>query len=79
MKLNESFKKGFLTPNMWAIRPSLTLSKWNTHTQYPIIRNGHIRHVAEISGNFKKPLFKVSNLRNALKWLKNAHWSPFLT
>ena len=37
------------------------------YTQYPIIRNGHIRHGAEISGNFKKPLFKVSNLRNALK------------
>ena len=41
------------------------------YTQYPIIRNGHIRHAAEISENFKKPLFNGSNLRNA-------HWSPFL-
>ena len=55
MKLNESFKKGFLTPNMWAIRPSLIRSD-------PIIRNGHIRHGAEISGNFKKPLLKGSYL-----------------
>ena len=31
------------------------------------IRNGHIRHDAEISGNFKKQTSKGSNLRNALK------------
>ena len=48
------------------------------YTQYPIIRNGHIRHAAEISGKFKKPLLKGSNLRNALKCLGNVYWSPFL-
>ena len=31
------------------------------------IRNGRITHAAEISGNFKKPLLKGSNLRNTLK------------
>ena len=36
------------------------------YTQYLIIRNGHIRHGAEISGNFKKPVSKGSKLRNAL-------------
>ena len=33
------------------------------YTQYPIIRNGHIRHGAEISGNFKKPASKGSNFK----------------
>ena len=37
------------------------------YTQYPFIRNALIRNNAEISGNFKKPTFKGSNLRNALK------------
>ena len=37
------------------------------YTQYPFIRNALIRNDAEISGNFKKPAFKGSNLRNALK------------
>ena len=37
------------------------------YTQYPFIRNALIRNNAEISGNFKKPAFKGSNLRNALK------------
>ena len=37
------------------------------YTQYPIIRNGHIRHGAEITGNLKKTVSKGSNLRNALK------------
>ena len=26
------------------------------YTQYPVIRNGHIRQTAEISGNFRKKL-----------------------
>ena len=39
----------------------------SNYTQYPNIRNGHIRHGAEISGNFKKLLLKGSNLRKALK------------
>ena len=30
------------------------------YTQYLIIRNGHIRHGAEISGNFKQPVSKGS-------------------
>ena len=38
-----------------------------TYTQYPFIRNALIRNNAEISGNFKKPAFKGSNLRNVLK------------
>ena len=37
------------------------------YMQYPFIRNALIRNNAEISGNFKKPAFKGSNLRNALK------------
>ena len=38
-----------------------------TYTQYPIIRNSHIRYAGEIWGNFKKRLVKGSNLRNTLK------------
>ena len=37
------------------------------YTQYPFIRNALIRNNAEMSGNFKKPAFKGSNLRYALK------------
>ena len=47
------------------------------YTQYPIIKNGLIRNDAEISVNFKKPAFKGSNLRNALKNLRNAERSDF--
>ena len=49
-----------------------------TYTQYPFIRNDIIRNSAEISGNFKKPAFKGSNLRNALKKLRNAQRSQLL-
>ena len=43
------------------------LENHDIYTQYPFIRNALIRNNAEISGNFKKPAFKGSNLRNALK------------
>ena len=48
------------------------------YTQFPFIRNALIRNNAEISGNFKKPAFKGSNLRNTLKWLRNTQHSQFL-
>ena len=48
------------------------------YTQYPIIRNGHIRNTSEIWGNFKKRLVSQLNLRNALKKLRNAHCPRFL-
>ena len=38
--------------------------------QYPAIRNGHIRHAAEILG--KNYLLKGSNLRTTMKQLRNA-------
>ena len=41
--------------------------KFDTYTQHPIIRNGRIRHGAEILEIFKKPLLEGSNLRNSLK------------
>ena len=41
--------------------------KYHKYTQDPIIKNGHIRHSDEISGNFKKLASKGSNLKNALK------------
>ena len=44
-----------------------------SYTQYPIIRNGLIRNASEVWGNFKKRLVNGSNLRNALKQLKNGH------
>ena len=46
---------------------SNSLKRFSSYTQYPFIRNALIRNNAEISGNFKKPAFKGSNLRNALK------------
>ena len=51
---------------------------WNKYTQYPIIRNGHIRNTSEIWGYFKRRLVSRLNLRNALKKLRNTHWSRFL-
>ena len=47
----------------WIASPSVNLP----YTQYPFIRNALIRNDPENSGNFKKPAFKGSNLRNALK------------
>ena len=43
---------------------------WSRYTQYPIIRNGHIRNASEIWGNFKKQLVSQLNLRNAVKKIK---------
>ena len=43
------------------------------YTQYPIIRNGHIRNGAEFWGKFKKQALGRSNLRNASKNLRNPH------
>ena len=47
----------------------VTISKVSfvNYTQYPIIRNDHIRNTSEIWGNFKKRLVKDSNLRT--------HWN----
>ena len=47
------------------------------YTQYPIIRNDHIRNDAEFLGEFKKRALSRSNLRNASKNLRNAQCSDF--
>ena len=47
------------------------------YTQYPIIRNGLIRNSAEFLGKFKKRALSESNLRNALKKLRNGQCSDF--
>ena len=47
------------------------------YTQYPIIRNCLIRNSAEFLGKFKKLALGRSNLRNALKNLRNGQCSDF--
>ena len=62
-----NFKPTLLEPDLRVKRiVIINIFKFD-YTQYPFIRNALIRNNAEISGNFKKPAFKGSNLRNALK------------
>ena len=49
----------------------------SNYTEYPIIRNGHIRNSAEFLRKFKKRAFGRSNLRNASKNLRNSQCSDF--
>ena len=60
----------------YVLAPTLELVS-TTYTQYPIIRNGLIRNSAEFWEKFKKRALVRSNLKNALKNLRNSQWSDF--
>ena len=64
----------------WALGRAAMVGFWQArtpYTQYPIIRNGHIRNSAEFLEKFKKRALGRSNLRNASKNLRNGQCSDF--
>ena len=65
----------FSLKSCWHVRKTPPLR--SHYTQYPIIRNGHIRNRAEFLGKFKKRALGGSNLRNAPKNFRSGQCSDF--